>query len=86
MNNLKQLTQQSENYGPTVNLNPFELKKNSFSKEIKSVKSKEKDKDKISLMREKERATHIAHIAMAHNNKDRTITNSNKKLKVIKVI
>lgn len=39
-NNLKQLTQQSEDFGPTISLNPFELKKNSFSKEIKSVKSK----------------------------------------------
>ncbi len=84
MNNLKQLTQGSEEYGGGMQLNPFELKKNSFSKEIKSVKSKEKDSNKVNVLREKERATHIAHIAMAHNN--RTINNSNKKLKVIKVI
>lgn len=52
MNNLKQLTQQSEDYTPSsMQLNPFELKKSSFSKEIKSVKSKEKDK--LGGMREK---------------------------------
>jgi hypothetical protein len=52
MNNLKQLTQGSEEYHG-VQLNPFELKKNSFSKEIKSVKSKDKDANKINILREK---------------------------------
>ena len=88
LKNLKQLTQQSEEYNANVQeLNPFELKKNSFSKEIKSVKSKEKDK--FVMMREKDRPTHIAHTTIAHHNsiKDRSnINNSTKKLKVIKVI
>ena len=52
MNNLKQLTQGSEEYHG-VELNPFELKKNSFSKEMKSVKSKDKDANKINILREK---------------------------------
>ncbi len=52
MNNLKQLTQGPEEYHG-AHLNPFELKKNSFSKEIKSVKSKDKDANKINILREK---------------------------------
>jgi hypothetical protein len=59
LNNLKQLTQQSEELTPAVQLNPFDLKKNSFSKEIKFIKSKEKEKererekDKLTFLREK---------------------------------
>lgn len=40
MNNLKQFTQQSEEFGHSISLTPFDLKKNSFSKEVKNAKSK----------------------------------------------